>query len=190
MKSAIAILLSYFFGCVNTGYYYVLHFYQQDIRETGSRVTGATNVSRLAGNRGFMITLAGDALKGFIAIGISRLMQVNDYIILFCIFAVIMGHIFPIQLGFKGGKGLATMAGALLAYSPLLVVLALGMSGLVLIFNKRRTISVLIALWLLPLVLWMMNFNWQVIVLILVLDGVFLYAFRENIKGFWQELRD
>ena len=190
MKNGIAVLFSYLLGCINVGYYYVLHFYQQDIREIGTRVTGATNVSRLAGNRGFIITLAGDALKGMAAIGISRLLQVSDFVMIICIFSVVMGHIFPIQLKFKGGKGFAATAGALLIYSPRMLVVALIVSGMVLLVAKRRTISVLIALWIMPPVLWALNFEWHEIGLILALDGVFLYAFHENIREFWQELRD
>lgn len=190
MKNGTAVLLSYLLGCINVGYYYVRYGYQQDIREIGTRVTGATNVSRLAGNRGFIITLTGDALKGMAAVGIGRWLQVSDFVLLICIFSVAVGHIFPIQLKFKGGKGFAATAGALLVYSPVMLLVALTISGGVLLFVKRRTISVLIALWIMPPVLWAMNFDWHEIGLILALDGVFLYAFRENIRGFWQELRN
>lgn len=189
MKSLIAIVLSYLLGCVNTGYYFTRIFYKQDIRSLGTNVTGATNVSRIAGKKGFAITFAGDFLKGIVAMVLCRVLQMSDTVSLACIFAVVAGHIFPFQLQFKGGKGLSTALGAVLVHTPMIVVYILVLSGIVLVFVRKRTISVLIALFFLPLVLLAANYAWEYLFLFIALDVIFLYAFRDNIRKYSEKLR-
>lgn len=184
MKDLIVVMASYLLGCINTGYYFIRIFYKQDIRTIGTNVTGATNVSRIAGKKGFAITLAGDFLKGVATMVLCRSFEVGDTATLVCIFAVIAGHVFPFQLHFKGGKGLSTTLGAMLLHAPMTVIYVLVIAGILLVFVKKRTISVLMALLILPIVLLAADYAWEYILLFLALDAVFLYAFRENIRAY------
>lgn len=187
IKDGSVILFCYLLGCINTGYYYAKLAYKQDIREIGTKVTGATNVRRLAGIKGFLVAFAGDFIKGFAAVIICRLLEVSHTAMLVGMLAVVLGHIFPVQLRFKGGKGLSTTLGAFVAYSPMAAGLGLVLSGLLFILVRQRTISALIALWILPIVLRALGQPWPFVLLIFVLDGVFLYAFRENIRNFRED---
>ncbi len=89
-----------------------------DVREQGSKNIGATNVNRLLGKKLGFITLASDCFKGylpmFIAAWFSGQGQVNEWTVIGCGVAAVVGHMFPVYLGFKGGKGVATGLGVFL----------------------------------------------------------------------------
>lgn len=121
----VAIAVAYLLGSIPTGYLLVRLFHHQDVRETGSGNIGATNVAR-TGSKGLGIaTLVLDALKGFVAVLIAQTLAVHagfpqGYEIgAVAGFVVIFGHIFPVWLGFRGGKGVATALGVFLAITPL-----------------------------------------------------------------------
>ena len=119
----ISISSAYLLGSIPFGYLLVRTFRQQDIRATGSGNIGATNVAR-SGAKGLAIaTLLLDAGKGFLAVRIAHFLLPNiaDLWMAAAIAAVI-GHVFPLWLGFRGGKGVATALGVFLALSPTLAV--------------------------------------------------------------------
>jgi glycerol-3-phosphate acyltransferase PlsY len=115
------ILFSYICGSIPFGLLISYFFKTNDPRNIGSKNIGATNVLRTGGFKLGLMTLILDILKGFIAIKITLILN-SDLIGLSIIFVVI-GHIFPIWLKFKGGKGVATFIGVLLGYNFLLFVL-------------------------------------------------------------------
>ncbi len=120
-------LLSYFLGCLNTGYYLVKMLTKQDIRDHASGNAGSRNAGRVLGKRGFAITLLGDAGKGALAIWLTQQLGGNwESIAALC--AAIIGHIWPLQLNFRGGKGLATLLGGLLLLKPWLLAAACGLA--------------------------------------------------------------
>lgn len=178
------LLLSYLIGCFNTGYYYTRLFYKQDIREIGTKVTGAFNVSRLTGKRGFIITFLGDAVKGAIVVFLCRWLKYDDTMVLLSIFCVLSGHIFPFQLRFRGGKGFSTAFGAFLAFQPVFILSWAITAGILRLVISSYTISVLFALTLLPLELFVADYS-TTVVLFVILDALLiLYACRDNLKEF------
>lgn len=184
LKEIIVILLSYFIGCFNTGYYYTRLVYHKDIRSIGTNVTGALNVSRLAGKKGFLITFLGDAGKGALIVWLCRILQFSDTVTMVCIFMVLAGHIFPFQLKFHGGKGISTIFGALLVFHPMLVVY-LGLICLILLpFVQPSTVASLFALLILPIVLYFRNYSWQMIGFAVLYALVINYACRWNWKDY------
>lgn len=189
MRDIIVIILSYLLGCFSTGYYYTWNFYKMDIRDFGSNVTGATNVGRLAGKKGFAITLVGDCLKGMAAMLLCKYLNIGDTTTFVCMFAVIIGHIFPFQLKFKGGKGLATALGVLLIYDPLTLVYIFVIFCFMFLLVKDRNMDILGALVLLPAVLLARGYDTGYIIMFIALDLVFLYAFRDNIRRFREKRR-
>ncbi|MDZ4122531.1 MAG: glycerol-3-phosphate 1-O-acyltransferase PlsY [Candidatus Cloacimonadaceae bacterium] len=120
------VILAYLIGSIPFGYLIGKIFYKKDIRQSGSGNIGATNALRSFGVSVGIFVLSLDLLKGFLAILLARylLADFNVYIVLSGLF-VILGHVFPIFLQFKGGKGVATSAGVFLALStvPLLITL-------------------------------------------------------------------
>lgn len=180
----IIIIFSYIIGCFNTGYYYVRFSYQKDIRSVGTNVTGAYNVSRIAGKKGFIITFIGDALKGALVVILCHLFSMNDTVTMISILMVLIGHIFPFQLKFKGGKGLSTAFGALLAFHPIWIVFWSITCLILFPFLRRYTITNVFALMLLPLILFVWNYPWQMIIFVILYAIVILYACRDNLKEY------
>lgn len=143
MSHPAIIVAAYFLGSIPFGYLIVRLTQGADVRETGSGGTGATNVSRRAGKAAGVVTLLLDALKGAAAVMIAKLILALPIVgedglagasqpatseaywwLAAAAIAVIVGHIFPLWLGFRGGKGVATGVGVFLVLAPIAVVLA------------------------------------------------------------------
>jgi len=107
---------SYVAGCFSTGYYLVRRRTGQDIRELGSGSTGARNAGRVLGRRGFWLTMAGDMAKGGLVVWLALALTGNDRVALLGLLAVTAGHVWPAQLGFRGGKGVSTSLMGVLVY--------------------------------------------------------------------------
>jgi acyl phosphate:glycerol-3-phosphate acyltransferase len=124
-----AILISagigYLLGSIPVGYLLVRAFHGADVRATGSGNIGATNVARTSPALG-AVTLVLDAMKGAAAVLlVSRIFPGLDNVIFVAALAAVAGHIFPVWLGFRGGKGVATGLGSFLLLTPKAILLAL-----------------------------------------------------------------
>jgi glycerol-3-phosphate acyltransferase PlsY len=129
MKQIIVIVVAYLIGSIPFGYLIVRHKVGEDVRESGSGGTGATNVSRRAGKAAGVFTLVLDALKGVLAIIVAQLIIGEggpsiDWLTAAAAIAAITGHIFPVWLRFRGGKGVATGVGVFLMIAPVAVLCA------------------------------------------------------------------
>jgi len=109
-----SILLAYLLGCICCAYYYVRFRTGRDIRKEGTGNPGARNAGIVTGNMGFIATLAGDISKGALAVAVPVYAGLDSQIAGFCLFSVVLGHIYPVQMSFRGGKGVAALIGALL----------------------------------------------------------------------------
>src|SRR2546422_10075017 len=115
-KETLVMLLGYALGCFTSGYYLVRWRTGDDIRWLGSGSVGATNVGRVLGRPGFFLTVLCDFFKGLFAVWLARYFQLNPTSTVLTMVAVAIGHIWPAQLWFHGGKGVATSLGALLMF--------------------------------------------------------------------------
>ena len=108
------IIASYFIGAIPTGVVLARAFSGKDIRQEGSGNIGATNVTRVLGKKLGALTLVGDLLKGFlpVCVGSYLVSSLNVVCLMGC--AAFLGHLFPVYLKFKGGKGVATALGVFL----------------------------------------------------------------------------
>jgi glycerol-3-phosphate acyltransferase PlsY len=122
VQTVLACLIAYLLGCVSTGYYLVRWRRGVDIRGVGSGTTGAFNVARLLQGPGFVLTLLGDLLKGGLALMLAKWLGLDRFAQMLAMLAVVLGHDFPLQLGFRGGNGLATATGALVVLDPRLTL--------------------------------------------------------------------
>ena len=139
----LSISIAYLLGSIPFGYLLVRIFRKQDIRATGSGNIGATNVAR-SGAKGLgILTLILDALKGFFAVFIAQHIAApygfpQAYDIAVCAaVAAVLGHCFPVWLGFRGGKGVATALGVFFALVPITTVLCVLAVFLVIVFFTR-----------------------------------------------------
>ena len=119
MTATLAVVLAYLLGSIPFGYLLVWWKKRIDVRSLGSRSTGATNVMRALGLAGFVATFLLDALKGSAAVlAASRLTAHNPVWISAAAFAALAGHCYPVWLGFRGGKGVATAVGVFMTLAP------------------------------------------------------------------------
>jgi acyl phosphate:glycerol-3-phosphate acyltransferase len=121
-----SILIGYFLGSIPFGYMLVRVFRGADVRTTGSGNIGATNVARTSPALG-VLTLLLDAVKGLCAVAIILSMFPElRWLAFLAAFSSICGHVFPVWLGFRGGKGVATGLGSLVLLTPKAVLIAIG----------------------------------------------------------------
>jgi acyl phosphate:glycerol-3-phosphate acyltransferase len=129
------LVASYLLGSIPFGYIIVRELEREDVREVGSGGTGATNVTRAAGKVAGIVTLILDLSKAAFATVLSRLFlsenyEINGWIVA-CAVAVVVGHIFPVWLQFRGGKGVAPALGVFFVLSPTSVLLSIAVFVLV-----------------------------------------------------------
>ncbi|BBP46740.1 glycerol-3-phosphate acyltransferase [Thiosulfatimonas sediminis] len=117
IEFSIAVLLAYLLGSVSTAIIVCRLMGLGDPREGGSGNPGATNVKRLYGNKAAAITLFGDLLKGVIPVLAAYQYGFTSTEVFLIGFAAFIGHLYPLFFGFRGGKGVATMLGMMLALS-------------------------------------------------------------------------
>lgn len=187
-KDIICILIAYLLGGVCTGYYLVRIKVRQDIREQGSGGVGARNAGRILGRSGFIITLFGDVLKGVLAIALAREFEVSAPALSLVLVAVIAGHIWPLPLQFRGGRGIATALGAYLAYDPYLVLLLLVVTVVMMVFRRGFVLGGLAAFLLLPLVAYALDLPGHTIAALAGSSVIILFAHRERIRKALEEV--
>lgn len=170
----------YVAGCLTTGYYLVRMRMGQDIREMGSGSVGARNAGRIMGIPGFLFTLAGDFAKGALVAWAVRYYFNDPRLTGLAMLAVVAGHLWPLQLGLRGGKGVATSLGALAVYDPRLCVAFLALAALFSLFG-RLTPAGLIAFALLPVAARLLERPHFEITITALLAGMILFAHRRNL---------
>lgn len=157
-----------------------------DVREKGSNNAGATNVLRTVGKKAGALTLLCDLLKGvvalLIAILVSKIAKDTDSALIMQIagIAVVLGHIFPIFFGFKGGKGVATTLGVLLVVNWQIALIVLIFAIVVIAVTKMVSLGSISAAILLPILALFLQSNYLIFSLILAL--IVIYNHRANIK--------
>ncbi|MFV5214493.1 glycerol-3-phosphate 1-O-acyltransferase PlsY [Azonexus caeni] len=140
-----AIVAAYLLGSVPFAMIAAKLFGLADPRTFGSGNPGATNVLRTGNKKAALFTLIGDALKGWVAVFVAQQAGLSPLAVGLVALAVFFGHLFPVFLGFKGGKGVATAAGVLLALDPLLGLAVLATWLLVAYVSRYSSLAALIA---------------------------------------------
>ena len=176
------ILASYILGCFNTGYYLTKSKLKQDIRSLGSSNAGAKNVGRVLGKAGFVLTFLGDFLKGALALSVARYIELDDLATMLVLLAVVAGHILPVQLSFKGGKGLATTLAGLLILDYRLALTLLAMTAVANFLTKNDHLSVAGVIITAPVVAHFLGHSLSSIFGLVVLSLLILYSHRHDLR--------
>lgn len=161
MLPAFVVTLAYLLGSVPFGYLVVRLRGGGDVRETGSGGTGATNVTRRAGKWAGLLTLMLDALKGSAAVVVARSLLthgfgVNGWVAAASLAAVV-GHVFPVWLGFRGGKGVATGLGVFIVLAPSALLCALPVFVIVVWATRYVSLGSITAAAVVPLAAWLLG---------------------------------
>ena len=178
-----ATIAAYVLGCFASAYYLVRLVKGQDIRQLGTGTVGGRNAGRVLGRAGFVAVGVLDALKGLLAVLLGRYLGVEGWWLAPVLLAVVAGHIWPAQLGFRGGKGIATMIGALLAYNYLIPLVLLVLFLVLFALLRSFTLGGMLAIALLPFVLLALAQPPSVVVSVALVAIVVIFANRDNIRA-------
>lgn len=174
-------VFAYLLGSINTAIITSRIFGLPDPRLKGSGNPGATNVLRVGGRNAAILTLVGDILKGFIAVFLARIFGVYGFWLGLIAVAVLVGHIFPIFFNFKGGKGVATAFGALLAMAPALALVTAITWLLVLVFSRYSSLAALVSAILMP-VFALIFANFRYFIPVLIMSAILIWRHWDNIR--------
>ncbi|HZK40560.1 MAG TPA: glycerol-3-phosphate 1-O-acyltransferase PlsY [Atribacterota bacterium] len=183
MKIVLIITICYLLGSLPFGYIMGKLFKKVDIREFGSGNIGASNVLRTLGPLLASLVIIGDVGKGILSIYLVKYFNIDSSLILAIAgLAVICGHDWSLFLGFKGGKGIATTFGVVLALNPTISILAVTVWGVVLITSKYASLSSICALIsiLIFTILFKQPYEYIVFSAIILIIGIFKH--KGNIK--------
>lgn len=178
----LVVLAAYLIGSIPFGYLLARYWKGIDIRQHGSGNIGATNVWRTLGRGPGLVVLLLDLLKGVTAVLLAKQLGDVDYPVLAAALAVMAGHSWPVWLGFKGGKIIATGAGAVLAIAP--GPLLLGFSVWLVTLGLTRYVSLASILGAVSIPLWMfaLNFNIKYVLFAVLVASFAVFKHLPNIK--------
>lgn len=175
----LALIVGYGLGSVPFGLLFTRLAGKGDIRDIGSGNIGATNVLRAGSKLLALATLLADAAKGFIAVALIWQFG-NDHASFLAGLAAFAGHVFPVWLNFKGGKGVAVFIGVLLMISPLSGIVFLLLWLLSALAFRRSSLAAIIAMLITPLWVAFLG-EFTALPYIVLMVALSLYAHRDNI---------
>lgn len=191
MRIALILAIAYLIGSIPSGYLIVRATEGGDVRETGSGGTGATNVSRSAGKGAGILTLILDVIKGVFVVFLAGVLSDGlfpfaDWTIAFAGVLAILGHIFPVWLRFRGGKGVATALGVFLMLAPIVAVIALVVFAITFALTRYVSLASLVAIASIAITILTLTlfdpFELPNAIAALLSAGLVVFAHRANIQ--------
>lgn len=180
------IIIAYLLGNISTSYIIAKKMTGVDIRTQGSGNAGSTNVLRTLGKKAGALTFIGDLLKGIIAVLIAKLIaqisgidvDIAGYI---GVVGVVSGHNWPAFLGFRGGKGVATSLGSMIAMNPVMALSCFGIFLVIVAITKYISLGAVVGISCSPIMMIIAKNNKGLLVTLFLSLSV-IYTHRENIK--------
>lgn len=161
--------------------------YKRDIRALGSGNTGARNAGKVFGKIGFILTFLGDGAKGAIAIMLAHWAGYDGTMLLVCLFAATVGHIFPVFYKFHGGKGISTFLGGVLFYEPFICTIITGIFLVLISLIKNFTVAGLAAIATIPFTILMLGRGLDEAAMLLLLVVLICIAHKKDIMAIAKE---
>lgn len=189
MTDYLAALPAYFLGSIPTAVWVGRVRYGIDVREHGSRNAGATNTFRVLGKKAGKVVLAIDVLKGMVAVLFPFFVLPYTFtdaelthVQLLASFLAVLGHVFPVFAGFKGGKGVATSLGVIIGLQPIAAAICLLVFLLVFIVSNYVSLGSIMAAVAFSLMLWLFPIHTYALPLFgTLLSAIVIFAHRKNI---------
>ena len=176
-------LFGYLLGSVSTAIITCKVMGLSDPRTVGSNNPGATNVLRAGGKKAAIITLLGDMLKGLIPVLIAVLLDMQNEIIAATAVAAFLGHLYPLYYGFKGGKGVATILGALLGIHWMLGLGTIGIWIFMAVTLRYSSLSALVAASGSPVLAWFITQSQVITVCVAFMALMLIWRHKKNIQN-------
>lgn len=176
-------IVAYLLGSVSAAILLTRYFNMDDPRSYGSGNPGASNVLRSGRKDVAILTLAGDAIKGAIVVLLARLISQDDTTVALSMIAVVLGHMYPLYFGFKGGKGVATALGVIVGVSFWAALWVSAIWLFVAYRFKKSSLAALIAASCAPFIFFIVQphhpqWGWA----LMLITGWILYRHKDNIK--------
>ena len=185
MSVLLTAVFSYLLGSIPFGFILLRIFRGQDVRRTGSGNIGATNVARSSPTLG-LVTLILDALKGVAAVELARAFFPGRNVLagVAALFAI-LGHMFPVWLKFRGGKGVATGLGSFAILAPKTILVMVGVFVAVVLVFRRVSLGSIVAVALFPFLAWLLHdydSSPQILVLMATASVFIVARHHQNIR--------
>ena len=186
INSLIIIIITCCIGSISTSYIIAKRMMGIDIRTQGSGNAGSTNVLRTLGKKAGIMTFAGDLLKGVIAVFIAKFIAYFAHMdasnaAYIAVVAVVIGHNWPVFLGFRGGKGVATSLGAMIAVNPIIALSCFAFFILIVYVTKYVSLGSVLSICTSPIIMLCIG-NYKGLAVTLFLSISVIFKHRENIK--------
>jgi len=157
-----------------------------DPRTAGSRNIGFTNVLRLSGKTAGVLTLAGDMGKGWLVAWVAAQLFDREAVVAAVALTPIVGHLYSVFLGFRGGKGVATAMGAVLGMVPSVGVVVILVWLVTVAVWRYSSGAALVAFGALPVVSVLLGRSWMYVFFSVVVTGLIVFRHRENVVRLWR----
>jgi glycerol-3-phosphate acyltransferase PlsY len=175
-------VFAYLLGSVSSAIVIARLFGLQDPREVGSGNPGATNILRYGGKKAAILTLFGDVLKGVIPVLVARALSADSMVVALTVLAAFLGHVFPVFHGFKGGKGVATAFGTLVAMNGWVGLALVGSWLVIAVTTRYSSLSAITVSVLAPVYVWWFTREPALFVATGVMALLLLWRHRSNIQ--------
>ena len=180
------LVLAYLIGALPSSVWIGMKFYDTDVREHGSGNAGATNTFRVLGKRAGIIVLILDILKAWIAVSLLSVLAGNESIEfqLTLGLVAVLGHIFPIYIGFRGGKGIASLLGVIISIHPMAALISIGVFLLTLLISRFISLSSMFAACAFPvlIVYYFNESNNSLIIFSVMVAVLVIFTHKKNIE--------
>lgn len=177
-----AVFAAYLIGAVPFGLVLSRLLSDRDPREHGSGNIGATNAMRTGGKTVGILTLVADIAKSLMPVGLAVWAELPEIWIAAIALASFVGHLYPVYLGFKGGKGVATMLGAMLPWQPMAAGIGFFLWLALILISRYVSLSSIIAALLLPLLVWWMGGSIPALIVSMVFASLVTLKHASNIR--------
>jgi len=186
------LLLAYFIGAIPSSVWIGKKFYNIDVREHGSGNAGATNTFRVIGKKAGVIVLLLDILKAWFATAILSMLANNqsiDYMLALGLVSV-LGHVFPIYIGFRGGKGIASLLGVIIAIHPLASLYSIIVFITTLLISRFVSLSSILAACAFPflIIVYFQNTHKSLIIFSLMVAVLVIFTHKKNIERLFNKV--
>jgi acyl phosphate:glycerol-3-phosphate acyltransferase len=175
------ILFGYLLGSVPVGFILGLRS-GIDVRETGSGNVGATNVARVVGKREGILTLIADTAKGFLPVILAMQLGASLPATILVGTAAFLGHLYPIFLRFRGGKGVATALGVFLAVAPIATLVLVPLFGVMVLTSRIVSLSSILTALAAPIIFWLFAYQPLVVGMAAFIALAITWRHRSNIR--------
>ena len=173
IKIILMLIIGYLLGSIPSGVWIGKIFYNKDIRNYGSGNMGTTNTFRVLGKKAGIVVLLMDMLKGTITACLPFIFHVNVSVLLIGLSAI-LGHVFPIFAGFRGGKAVATSVGVLLVYNPLFFTIAWAIFIITLYISSMVSVASMLGFTLVSII--SLFFNDRVLTIVAIVLTIFVFS--------------